>query len=422
MRLSPLSPSLPKYPGPYAVGTFELELPLPEHLQKTFGDASVKTLLVRLFYPTHPTATGPHPRWVGKGDYTLRGYARFLGVSPRIVTGLSYLGLRFTELPAISYAPLADLPSPNDPHTHNKWPCMIFSHGLGGTRNAYSQICGSLASGGAVVCAVEHRDNSAAVSVVNGTDVVEYISIKETTPETIAKRRNQLAQRAYESCLAVEVLRGLNDAESKGVFRRTDLDTLPGSDAPSPEELAAKFINTLDCGPGRFIFAGHSFGAATAIHCCKTTESLLPESSTPLKDEFRAAVLLDPWMQVVEDSKSTPLDVPAVAVASEPFQKWSSNWDDVVHVLSPTKTTKNRLFWLRNSAHLSQSDFQLLFPTATRFAFKATIDPHLAMTLNIRIAREWLRSTINVGDEPPDTEIFNHTATGTHLVEHPLTS
>lgn len=38
---------------------------------------------------------------------------------------------------------------------------MVFSHGLGGSRNSYCHLLGSLASHGVVVVAAEHRDGSA---------------------------------------------------------------------------------------------------------------------------------------------------------------------------------------------------------------------------------------------------------------------
>ena len=48
--------------------------------------------------------------------------------------------------------------------TMPKIPVLIFSHGLGGTKQCYSTVCCELASQGFIVGAVEHRDGSASFS------------------------------------------------------------------------------------------------------------------------------------------------------------------------------------------------------------------------------------------------------------------
>lgn len=392
MRLNPFSPSLPKYPGPYQVGTIEVELPLPSHLQKTFGQCTVKTLLVRLFYPT-TAKTGKRPRWTGYGNYTIQGYAKFLGIRESVLGAASYLGLKWTEIPAFEDAPLLSRKT-------GKWPCLLFSHGLGGSRNAYSQICGSLASGGICVMAVEHRDNSAAISVVRtdeGEEVVEYVSIKESTTENVEKRRHQMAQRAYEMRLGLELLRSLDSPSANSAFK-------------SDHKLLSNFANALNVQAGNILIGGHSFGAATSVHCCKDASSTrLPfdSSNYAFQNEFRAGLLFDVWTEVLVDTNSLPLKVPTLCIASDAFQKWSTNFTAVKRLLKPTDeaTKLNKLCWIKQSAHLSQSDFQLLFPTATKFAFKAAIDPHHCMDLNVRAAREFLRR-LGIGEESVDEKIF----------------
>jgi platelet-activating factor acetylhydrolase len=52
---------------------------------------------------------------------------------------------------------------------HNKpFPLVVFSHGLSGTRNTYSQMCQRLVSEGYVVLAVEHADGSGPCVIRDG--------------------------------------------------------------------------------------------------------------------------------------------------------------------------------------------------------------------------------------------------------------
>ena len=51
-----------------------------------------------------------------------------------------------------------------------RYPLIIFSHGLVGTRNTYSQYCSALASEGNIVLAVEHRDGSGPAVLLPGED------------------------------------------------------------------------------------------------------------------------------------------------------------------------------------------------------------------------------------------------------------
>lgn len=150
--LSPV-PAFPKYTGPYTVGTVDLEIPLSELDPATLSpDPHVTTLSARIFYPCQDPAKAPAKTYwypQPQQDY-FAAYLQFLGTSSRLSHLISYFPriLYNIQIPVQTNAPL--LPAQT---STQRWPTMIFSHGLGGTRNMYSHICGSLASHGVVVSA-----------------------------------------------------------------------------------------------------------------------------------------------------------------------------------------------------------------------------------------------------------------------------
>lgn len=202
-RLPFPSRSLPQSSGPYSVGSMEIEVPVehPRTISRLKRDGrhllQLETVLFNLYYPAaFGSGSGEAPGGLEKWSRetwlprprikTARGYARFAGIPDW--TCISFFGATtmLTKLrsyrntpPAKHWPPKGNAkdcgytvrdqegPAPEGMPEEPIFPVMMFTHGLGGTRTAYSSLCTEFASYGFIVCAVEHRDGSGPRSFIN---------------------------------------------------------------------------------------------------------------------------------------------------------------------------------------------------------------------------------------------------------------
>ena len=320
---------------------------------------------------------------------------------------------------------------------------MMFSHGLGGSRNAYSYILGSLASYGIVVIAPDHRDSSAPVSYIRATDrsparTVMYRRVSHEPSQAVYDSRDeQLRIRMWELGLIHDAILKIDngncpknlDPNSSYRWRR------------NVNEVLDMFVNRLDVHrPGSIIWAGHSFGAATTVQFIKSTfwhcdpEKAAMEGYSPLFAPSRessiarqirpssSVVLLDMWCLSLRSpstrwlwEKPMPAYAPGgpggkvmLTILSEAFFNWSGNLNDTRRILNPPTTYTSlkpypHFFYPPSSAHLSQSDFGILFPWSIRRFLKVE-DPERIVKLNVRAILQSLREN---GHIVADTSAFD---------------
>ena len=331
--------------------------------------------------------------------------------------------LTYSTIPAIRNAQAAQSTT-----KAKRWPVMVFSHGLGGTKNAYSHLLGSLSSHGVVVVAPDHRDGSAPLSLIrekpgSAPRPVGYKHIShKPSPEVEQARDHQLKVRLWELGLIHEALLKIDRGEPlSNTLEETSVDNAT---------LLTMFSSLLDVhSPGRIVWSGHSFGAATTVQLVKSvfyrssqsTPSsyqplFQPSASSQITHQITAAspvCLLDLWCMPLL-SKSTrwlnELPLPSyapdgpggrnlIAILSESFFKWESNLNELKRTVSEDPSLRipsnshypsPYIFYPVSSAHLSQSDFGLLFPWFTKKAFNAQ-DPARTLRLNTRAILEVLR-------------------------------
>ncbi|KAL3423294.1 platelet-activating factor acetylhydrolase [Phlyctema vagabunda] len=436
-RLSPI-PGFPEYTGPHKVGTIDVEIPISElDSPSPAPDDTISTIQYRVFYPCEPQAKGKSVGWLPSPPRDhIAAYTRFLGAGTTLAEFISYIPrlLHYISIPVRENAPLLE------PTTSNKrWPVVIFSHGLGGSRNAYSHLVGSLASHGVIVVAPEHRDGSTPISFIRdipssttsskkgsvkpGKRSVDYRKLAHTpSPEVEAGRSAQLKIRLWELGLVHDSLLQLDRGKAL-----TNLDTSSSPLAP--------FAGLMDVHePGKIMFAGHSFGATTMAQLVKSTfyspeAESAPKSFEPIFTPSHNSsisqqitprtpvVLLDVWCLPLRAASSRwlwekpfPCYTPGgpggaglLAVESQAFFKWRVHFKATKRLLSPDPTSdaydynsrkvaEPHFYYPDSSAHLSQSDFGVLFPWVTKRVFAAQ-EPERVMRLNVRAILQLLRSS-----------------------------
>lgn len=307
---------------------------------------------------------------------------------------------------------------------------MLFSHGLGGSRNAYSQIAGSMASHGMVVITPDHRDGSAPVSFVRNSDgsfheFGEYRRVPFRVGQDVEDARNeQLRIRLWELGLIHEALLKIDRQEPL-----TNM-VLPAQGNNSEPGDIAMFGSSLDIHtPGSISWSGHSFGALTVLQFVKSvfyhrdmpglppSQSLFdPFERSPILSQITPSsplVLFDLWSlplrtEATEWLRMKPIPCYTVSdrgvsnvlsIASDAFQKWQANLTLLREALFPeytvgkekgSKQPQPHVFYHITSAHMGQSDFGVLSPRLSQKVFKCD-DPVRAMHMNIHAALEMLR-------------------------------
>ncbi|CAJ2500428.1 Uu.00g032810.m01.CDS01 [Anthostomella pinea] len=454
---------LPDYAGPYSVGTMEIEMPAREprtfsHIKRNHKHAlRMDTVLFAMYYPCDTSSYASKRKKPSRATWlprpriqTCNGFAKFYGVSDIPVTAYIAATTMFTKLPVYRNANLADklvdaaqeeavaTDSQNTltgaENVNPKFPVIIFSHGLGGSRTCYSAVCGELASNGFVVIALEHRDGSGARSYVNvppdgdlagtlktgNTDATDHYQLDYLFPEDNAidtaphntqgvdtvLRNAQIEMRMAEIEEAYYTLEMINNGEGE-LVRKTNLRK-QGNAGSSSKGLANIEWSSWE---GRMFLRnvtamGHSFGGATTVQV------------TRQEDRFPwigQGILLDAWGPATPklgEVAHSPLQKPILMINSEAFMHWPENFQRLDDIGREARDG-GALCWMltiKGSAHLSQSDFALLYPHWISLLMKAVTDPRRAIYLTVNASMEFLKRVLpseqTVGNTWPDEGIL----------------
>jgi len=270
------------------------------------------------------------PSWVNNTEFNLLGVIQGVNnlagwaFKPLFSLGWGLLA-NHPRIPVIHQAQLAN------PKQGKAWPVVVFSHGMGCNRYAYSKVCYDLSSEGCVVAAVEHRDGSACHSSYfkdGQLTKIPHVALSSTEDE-YAARNKQVNRRAEELSRALDLVNSLNEGVAP-------VNQLP---AEAGHSLKA-FSGMLDVRQAYLV--GHSFGGSSV---------LLAASKD---DRFKGTVAIDPWMFPVSEENFS-VTKPVLMINTELF----INDENLNKVKSVCRELSASV--LEGAVHLVHTDAPLLF-------------------------------------------------------------
>lgn len=371
---------LPDYKGSFPVGVATFTRPIrPSHVySKARLDGKPALKLEEIAYTVYYPSSKAHGRknvyWLPRPlNVATAGWAKFAGRSYWLLWPFVYFLARFIRLPAHADAPLKPYVKPTSKdHDSNsssetltgsgdKWPLVIFSHGLAGGRYTYSDYCGRLAAQGMVVLALEHRDGSGPfvmpVDEETGKPTAKlYLQANELdwedgTPEgKLPLRVDQLRFRIREIYEAF--------ASFKDIVRGNRGDTV------SMDKFSEwdSFKDKVDC--SKVLLTGHSFGGATSLSLLANQP---PQGHTQLPLE--KVVLLDPWIEPLPLPGTLPVAYetrPSLLIMnSEGFTLWKDHFEMLEQLVRDWRKSGDEcasLVTIARSQHHFYSDFATFVP------------------------------------------------------------
>ncbi|KAJ7240301.1 platelet-activating factor acetylhydrolase, isoform II-domain-containing protein [Mycena haematopus] len=390
--------------GPFPVGAVTLVAPVtPATAIGTATLAATNTPALVLdevtftaYYPADLEHNGKSSKgldWlIRPAGATLKGFSRFTGVPTWLLRPIVYLFGIGLKIPAYWNAPLLH---PGD--ACKQWPLVIFSHGLGGSRTAYSQICSEMAAAGKIVLAVEHRDGTGpactprahdgktrTVLYCREDDVVFPPDRAGTTPRVLPLRVDQLEFRQHEIYRIYAAFCALvRDGVALEAIDGAQVELRSWAPAPGPA-----LVNWDDV-----TLVGHSFGGCTVL---SIVSSAPPPAYAPIP--VSKVLLYDPWLEPLPSPGSTPIDPSSASssfsepsssesaslsvlkptgrpeqmlvINSQAFSLWTVHFTRLAEVVKAWDPQGRRLLTLIGSRHASFSDFPMLPVVRTKQAEK----------------------------------------------------
>jgi len=248
-------------------------------------------------------------------------------------------------------------------HLDAGWPVILFSSGLYGSLEMYTQFCRDLASTGAIVIAVEHEDGSGVYATDRDTSAVIHYRPRPDGVDSASFRRPQLEQRSHDLAML-----------ASGVMSAARGIAVPAGNDTSDRALMQVL---QQANPELLILSGHSFGATSVVYFFSQAHEQSP---------FVGVLLLDLWAGPLNTSDvSLTLPNPFALILSDPFyhdplevgsrvytELHDKNWERELAAMYVPGTLHQ---WISEAPMFAPSWLLRRFSLIGSGSFKATFEP-----------------------------------------------
>ena len=226
-----------------------------------------------------------------------------------------------------------------------KYPVLIFSHGITGSRHLHQILFEHLASKGYIVFALDHSFAANLTIFPNGK-IADYRSEITGHPDSVLIREKQINTRAFDVGFIIDQIReietGMIDSKLSG---RLDLD--------------------------RVALGGHSYGGATAILASHNHEIV------------KACVVLDGWISPIPDEViSEGINVPFLFMGRPSWHDsdYPGNYERLADLITHSSNEKYDLR-INQTLHLDYTDIPLMSPLVKHVMDVGDLKPSTTLSL-----------------------------------------
>jgi len=350
-RLSPLPAAAVSNHDAVIVGATRLRIP--------------NAVACQVFYPASASVSHNNKDPYFRPE-AAQGLAEYLGMNPNLCEMLSC-----KDHPCHTNA---------EPASAGNFPLVLFSHGLGGCMEMYSELCINLAAQGCVVLALEHEDGSGCYAETQEGTVVSY-KRPDNTPysrEKVLKFRTPMLEQRMDE--VERVMNYIQEATSPNNNKETQ-----------SAELLHKILQSTNS--KQICLVGHSFGAATMV--------LVAQQQVP---NLNSVSLLDTWAFPLSDAVLNQ-GIPNLPVLSIFSESWTKNRETskVIQLLESTKDSN--ILWAPNTVHQSFADTGCWLPSplAKRMHMRGKQEPKHEFSASVAHACvNHIRSALSSGNSSVD--------------------